>query len=128
MLGFSTVKVSGSSMSPTFMPGDWLVIKAIKNTAHPLKPLSVYLINDPERPGVKLLKRIISVEINEVELKEVELKEDKGEKAKFKYWLEGDHPSSTDSRKWGWLNQDQVVGKVVVRYRRGRTKTNNLKK
>jgi signal peptidase I len=114
MLGFSTVKVSGSSMSPTFMPGDWLLIKEIRSTAHPLKLLSVYLINDPERPGIKLLKRIKEVEVDEVV----------GKSAQYTYWLEGDHPSSTDSRKWGWLNQDLVIGKVVVRYRRGRAQTN----
>jgi signal peptidase I len=84
MLGFSTVKVSGSSMSPTFMPGDWLLIKQIKNTAHPLKLHSVYLINDPERPGVKLLKRIISIEMKEVEVEEIV-----GEKAQFTYWFRG---------------------------------------
>lgn len=119
MLGFSTAKVSGSSMSPTFMPGDWLLIKQIRNTAHPLKPRSVYLINDPDRPGIKLLKRIISIEIKEVEIEKIV-----GTTAEYKYWFEGDHPSSTDSRKWGWLNQDQVVGKVVVRYRKGRAKSN----
>jgi signal peptidase I len=112
MLGFSTVKVSGSSMSPTFMPGDWLLIKQIRNGAHPLKLQSVYLINDPERPGIKLLKRVKEVEVDEIV----------GEKAQFTYWLEGDHPSSTDSRKWGWLKQDQVIGKVFVRYRKGKVK------
>ena len=119
MLGFSTVKVSGSSMSPTFMPGDWLLIKQIRKSEHPLKPHSVYLINDPERPGVKLLKRIISIEMAEVHLDEIV-----GATAEYKYWFEGDHPASTDSRKWGWLNQDQVVGKVVIRYRKGRAKNN----
>ena len=109
MLGFSTVKVSGSSMSPTFMPGDWLLIKQIRNGAHPLKVHSVYLINDPERPGIKLLKRIKEVEVDEIV----------GKQAQFNYWLEGDHPSSTDSRKWGWLKQEQVVGKVLLRFRRG---------
>jgi len=112
MLGFSTVKVFGSSMSPTFMPGDWLLIKQIRNGEHPLKLQSVYLINDPERPGIKLLKRVKEVEVDEIV----------GEKAQFTYWFEGDHPSSTDSRKWGLLKQDQVIGKVVVRYRKGRTK------
>ena len=119
MLGFSTVKVSGSSMSPTFMPGDWLLIKEIKSSSHPQKLHSVYLINDPERPGIKLLKRIISIEMNEAEGGEIV-----GKNAQFRYWMEGDHPSSTDSRKWGWLNQDQIIGKVVIRYRRGRSNNN----
>jgi signal peptidase I len=109
MLGFGTVKVSGSSMSPTFMPGDWLLIKEIKGRSHPLKVNSVYLINDPERPGIKLLKRVKEIEVDEVV----------GEKTQFTYWFEGDHPASTDSRKWGWLNEDQVLGKVLLRYRKG---------
>jgi len=115
MLGFGTVKVSGSSMSPTFMPGDWLLIKEIKGRSHPLKVNSVYLINDPERPGIKLLKRVKEVEVDEVV----------GEKTQFTYWFEGDHPASTDSRKWGWLNEDQVLGKVLLRYRKGQRLKNN---
>lgn len=115
MLGFSTVKVSGSSMSPTFMPGDWLLIKEIKGKSHPLKVNSVYLINDPERPGIKLLKRVKEIEADEVV----------GEKTQFTYWFEGDHPSSTDSRKWGWLTEDKVIGKVLIRYRKGQRLKNN---
>lgn len=115
MLGFGTVKVSGSSMSPTFMPGDWLLIKEIKGRSHPLKVNSVYLINDPERPGIKLLKRVKEIEVDEVV----------GEKTQFTYWFEGDHPASTDSRKWGWLNEDQVLGKVLLRYRKGQRLKNN---
>lgn len=115
MLGFGTVKVSGSSMSPTFMPGDWLLIKEIKGRSHPLKVNSVYLINDPERPGIKLLKRVKEIEVDEVV----------GEKTQFTYWFEGDHPASTDSRKWGWLNEDQVLGKVLLRYRKGQGLKNN---
>jgi hypothetical protein len=52
-------------------------------------------------------------------VKEVEADEVVGEKTRFTYWLEGDHPSSSDSRKWGWLKEDQVIGKVLLRYRRG---------
>ena len=111
MLGFSTVKVSGSSMSPTFMPNDWLLIKKIGKSSHPLKIHSVYLIADPERPGIQLLKRVKEVEIDEVI----------GGKAQFTYWFEGDHPSSTDSRKWGWVKQEQVLGKVFLRYRKGKS-------
>ena len=119
MLGFSTVKVSGSSMSPTFMPGDWLLIKQIRSGAHPLRVHSVYLINDPERPGIKLLKRVKAVKSEAVKSDLVKVEDISSERAQFTYWFEGDHPASTDSRKWGWLNQDQVVGKVILRYRRG---------
>jgi len=101
MLGFSTVKVSGSSMAPTFMPGDWLIVKSIRKNRLPLKIDSVYLVSDPIRPGVKLLKR---------------LKEQRVNNDVIEYWVEGDSLISEDSRKWGWLGRDQFLAKVVVKY------------
>jgi len=102
MLGFSTVKVSGSSMSPTFMPGDWLIVKSVDKNSAPLKIGSVYLVSDPVRPGVKLLKR---------------LKEQRVNNGVIEYWVEGDSLISEDSRKWGWLGRDQFLAKVVIKYR-----------
>ena len=110
MLGFSTVKVSGSSMSPTFMPGDWLLVKLLGSNSHPIKINQIYLVNDPERPGIKLLKRVKDIEVNQVA----------GDKFEHKYWVEGDHPASTDSRKWGWLDEKEVISRVVIRYRKGK--------
>ena len=102
MLGFSTVKVSGSSMSPTFKPGDWLIVKSRgKNSASP-KINSVYLIADPSRPGVKLLKRLKELRVNN---------------GVTQYWVEGDNPVSEDSRKWGWIDADRLLASVVVKYR-----------
>jgi nickel-type superoxide dismutase maturation protease len=102
MLGFSTVKVSGSSMSPTFMPGDWLIVKSVHKNSAQLKIGSVYLVSDPVRPGVKLLKR---------------LKEQRVNNGVIEYWVEGDSLISEDSRKWGWLGRDQFLAKVVIKYR-----------
>jgi hypothetical protein len=36
-----------------------------------------------------------------------------------KYWFEGDNPASTDSRSWGWLDLQQILGKVILRYKKG---------
>jgi nickel-type superoxide dismutase maturation protease len=102
MLGFSTVKVSGSSMLPTFMPDDWLIVKLVHKNSAQLKIGSVYLVSDPVRPGVKLLKR---------------LKEQRVNNGVIEYWVEGDSLISEDSRKWGWLGRDQFLAKVVIRYR-----------
>ena len=110
MRRFSTVKVSGSSMSPTFMPGDWLLVKSLGGNSHPIKINQIYLVNDPERPGIKLLKRVKDIEINQIA----------GDKFEHKYWVEGDHPASTDSRKWGWLDESEVISRVVIRYRKGK--------
>lgn len=104
MFGFSTVVVSGNSMSPAFNQGDWLVVRSLSGKKHTLKIGEVYLIQDQIRPGVKLLKR---------------LKESRMEHGLVKYWVEGDNPSSEDSRKWGWLERDQFLKRVMFRYRKG---------
>ena len=37
MLGFSTVAVSGNSMSPSYREGDWLIIRKLSGKKHTLK-------------------------------------------------------------------------------------------
>ena len=104
MFGFSTVKVSGSSMSPAYNQGDWLLVRGLSGKEHTLKIGSVYLIQDPTRPGVVLLKRV---------------KESRMEHGVIRYWVEGDNSNSEDSKKWGWLEDEQFFGKVILKYRRG---------
>jgi signal peptidase I len=104
MFGFSTVKVSGSSMSPAYNQGDWLLVRALSGKEHTLKIGSVYLIQDPNRPGVALLKRV---------------KESRMEHGVLRYWVEGDLLESEDSRKWGWLERDKFLKRVMLRYRKG---------
>jgi signal peptidase I len=104
MFGFSTVKVSGSSMSPAYNQGDWLLVRGLSGKEHTLKIGSVYLIQDPTRPGVVLLKRV---------------KESRMEHGVIRYWVEGDNSNSEDSKKWGWLENEQFFGKVILKYRRG---------
>ena len=57
MFGFSTVVVSGNSMSPAYNQGDFLLIRSLSGQRHTLLIGQVYLIQDPNREGVKLLKR-----------------------------------------------------------------------
>ena len=104
MFGFSTVKVSGNSMSPAYNQGDWLLVRGLSGKKHTLKIGSVYLIQDPNRPGVALLKRV---------------KESRMEHGVFRYWVEGDLLESEDSRKWGWLERDKFLKRVMLRYRKG---------
>jgi signal peptidase I len=104
MFGFSTVGVSGNSMSPAYNQGDFLLIRSFSGQPHTLSIGQVYLIQDPNREGVKLLKR---------------LKETQIEHGVVRYWVEGDNKESNDSRSWGWLEADKFVGKVLLRYRKG---------
>ena len=104
MFGFSTVKVSGNSMSPAYNQGDWLLVRGLSGKEHTLKIGSVYLIQDPNRPGVALLKRV---------------KESRMEHGVLRYWVEGDLLESEDSRKWGWLERDKFLKRVMLKYRKG---------
>ena len=81
MFGFSTVGVSGNSMSPAYNQGDFLLIRSFSGQPHTLSIGQVYLIQDPNREGVKLLKR---------------LKETQIENGVIRYWVEGDNKESND--------------------------------
>lgn len=104
MFGFSTVIVSGNSMAPSYNQGDWLIVRNLSGKKHTLKIGVVYLVQDPNRPGVKLLKR---------------LKENRLENGITRYWVEGDSPLSEDSRNWGWIDEKLFLAKVVLKYRSG---------
>ena len=104
MFAFSTVVVSGNSMAPSYREGDWLIIRNLSGKKHTLKIGVVYLVQDPNRPGVKLLKR---------------LKESRIEHGVIRDWVEGDNLLSEDSRSWGWLETEQFIARVVLKYRKG---------
>jgi nickel-type superoxide dismutase maturation protease len=106
MFGLSRVEVEGSSMSPTYNQGDWLIIRNFNGQKERLRIGKLYLIADPIRPGVRLLKRLTQTRI---------------EHGLARYWVEGDNPGSTDSRNWGWLEASQILGEVLLRYKKGIT-------
>jgi nickel-type superoxide dismutase maturation protease len=98
MSRFGTVKVAGESMAPTYKDGAWLFVRWFKTS--PEKNFSngligkIYVIEKRERPGIFLIKRLKDVK-------------------ECLYWVEGDNEKSTDSRQWGWINEDELVGQVI---------------
>ncbi|MSY77170.1 MAG: S26 family signal peptidase [Actinobacteria bacterium] len=104
MFGFSTVEVSGNSMAPTYSAGDWLLVRYLSGKKHTLEVGKVYLVEDPQRPGIRLLKRLM---------------QSRSEHGVMRYWVEGDNSQSTDSRDWGWLEQNQLLARVLIRYKKG---------
>lgn len=104
MFGLSRVVVAGNSMSPTYNSGDWLIVRSVSGQEHRLKIGKPYLIEDPNRSGVYLLKRLTQTRI---------------EHGIRRFWVEGDNLASTDSRNWGWLTAEQILGKIVFRYKKG---------
>ena len=105
MSKFGTVRVSGSSMAPTFKDGDWLLVSWLDGGLAPLvgdRILGkVVVVEREERPGIFLVKR---------------LQKSHG----GIYWVQGDNDESTDSRTWGWIRANEIVGVVLFRYKRGK--------
>jgi nickel-type superoxide dismutase maturation protease len=93
------ILVEGDSMRPTLEPGDRLVCVRSRR----VRPGDLVAVHDP-RDGRLLVKRVASVD---------------------PLTVAGDNPdASTDSRSFGAVTPDRVVGRAVYRYwpddRRGR--------
>ncbi len=85
-------------MAPTYNDGDWLCVLWMPEpqTRAPLGSIAV--IEREEQPGIFLIKRIQKAHAGN-------------------YWVEGDNSDSTDSRNWGWITPQEIVGRVLFRYR-----------
>ena len=99
MLGFTAVCIAGPSMEPALRSGDWWIVR----TFGPIRPGAIVLLRHPRRPDLLVVKRAT--------------REEPGG-----WWVEGDNAaSSDDSRTFGAVRRDLLIGALVVRYRRGLT-------
>lgn len=89
-------------MAPTYKDGDWLLVLWMQELPCRAALGSIAVIEREERPGIFLIKRIQKSHAGN-------------------YWVEGDNSDSTDSRTWGWITPGEIVGRVLFRYRRGRS-------
>jgi signal peptidase I len=105
---FGTVKVAGGSMLPAYRDGDWLFVSWL-DTAPGLEAVGnslvskVVVVEREERPGIFLVKRVQKFHAGN-------------------YWVQGDNEESTDSRTWGWIPANEVVGVVLIRIKKSRKK------
>ena len=104
---FKKVEVRGDSMSPNYNDGDWLLFRLLpaKSKANELVG-KVVLIQRRSNLGEDFLqvKRVIKVHNHNDEAQ---------------IWVEGDNKEkSTDSRSWGALDSSEVLGRLLLRYRR----------
>ena len=97
---FGIVKVDGESMAPTYHHGDRLLILWMKESPNRIPLGSIAVIEREQRPGIFLIKRVQKSHAGN-------------------YWVEGDNSDSTDSRTWGWIMPNEIVGRVLFRYRKG---------
>jgi nickel-type superoxide dismutase maturation protease len=99
---FLRVEVAEHSMLPDLRPGDWLLARRTRR----IRPGQVVLAWHPARPGFLLVKRAAR-------------HEPEG------WWLESDFPEApgaTDSSRFGPVPEEKIVGRVLVRYWRPRSR------
>lgn len=95
------VEVQGSSMAPTLLPGEWLIVERRTYAGRPPRVGEIVLAADPRHADRELIKRVAAVDPAAGTLE-----------------LSGDAPdASTDSRAFGPLPIDAVRWRVVARYR-----------
>jgi signal peptidase I len=110
------VVVRGDSMAPNYNDGDWLLFRLLPaksklgSKANSLAG-KVVLIQRDSHAGKDFLqvKRVVQVTTDSNFAKKIE------------FWVEGDNKNnSTDSRSWGAVDSSEVIGKLILRYRRAR--------
>lgn len=135
-------KVSGSSMVPNFQNGDYILTDKITYRFSQPKGGDVIVLKNPRDESQDFIKRImatpgqtIKVEGNHVFVQGMQLDENyllpetltrsgaflhEGEvitAAPDQFFVFGDNRShSSDSREWGAVTKEEIVGRVVFRY------------
>lgn len=135
-------KVSGSSMVPNFHDGDYIITNKLATTLSEPKRGEVIILHNPRNQDQVFIKRIVglpserisivdsTVYINNQPLPEGYLPKglktpgeaflSEGEEITIpagQYFVVGDNrPGSSDSREWGTIPKDLIVGAAFLRY------------
>lgn len=130
--------VAGASMVPTFEDGDYLIVDEISYRFEEPKRGEVVVFRYPKNPSKYFIKRIIGLPGETLALKggnvsiwkdgkkvtdleEPYVKNDSGGDGTYvlkddEYFVMGDNrPSSSDSRVWGVLPRENIVGRAWLR-------------
>jgi len=99
MILFKLLKVTGSSLEPEYSEGDFVGISGVPFLFHPPRTGDVIVFRKP--PYGTMIKTIASV---------------KAERGEIEVW--GAHKDSVDSRSFGPISFDAVMGKVIWRIRK----------
>lgn len=137
---FQPFFVKGESMEPSFNNGDYLIVDQISYRLREPQRGEVIVFKYPNDPSQRYIKRIIGLPGETVEIidgrvfiyineEKVVLDESKYlsffpfisddiemELSENEYFLLGDNrAASSDSRRWGSLPRENIVGRVLIR-------------
>ena len=139
---FQPFLVNGQSMEPNFENGDYLIVDEISYRFHDPQRGDVIVFGYPGNPSTRLIKRVIGLPGETVEIKEGKvtiIKENtevldesqylpegletqpgvKGDKFSIpedEFFVLGDNRTvSLDSRWWGLLPRQNIIGRVYLR-------------
>jgi signal peptidase I len=132
---FETYRVVGQSMDPTLEQDERLIVSKLSYRLHDPQRGDIIVFHDPQDPSRNLIKRIIGlpgemleirdgqVFINEQPLNEPYINghmngtEPPTPVPEGYYFVMGDNRNnSSDSRSWGPLAKDKIVGKAAFTY------------
>ncbi len=92
-------RITGNSMLPLLQPGEEVLIDSRISEAQSLKVGELVVAQHPSENNIQLIKRISAIS-------------EKGD-----YFVLGDNlEESTDSRTFGSLSIDQIMGRVTCRF------------
>jgi signal peptidase I len=138
---FQPFFVRGQSMEPNFSQGDYLIIDEITYQFRNPERGEVVVFKYPNDPSQRYIKRIIGLPGETIEIKDAQVSvysssgvpntldeseylaesvqtsgDSKVELAEDEYFVLGDNrPLSSDSRRWGILPGEDIIGRVLIR-------------
>jgi nickel-type superoxide dismutase maturation protease len=102
------VTVKGSSMAPTLLAGDRILIDRLAYVRERPKRGDVVLLANASRPGLKMVKRVAALPAESAGGATL---------GPGEFWVLGDAAdSSTDSRVFGPVKQGDLLGRAWIRY------------
>lgn len=99
--GLEIVCVEGDSMEPSLSSGQYLLVRRFNQNRFPqakrnLTVGDLVLVERQAQPGIEYVKRIHEIAGSPPE-----------------FFLLSDNPRGNDSRKWGLLREDEIIGYIV---------------